>query len=410
MLKPLKKVVLAMSVAASLAMLPSAPAQAVPNTLDNAPAATLLFPYFEVDLANASGVTTLIAVPNVWATAILVNVTIWSDRGVPVYNFPVYLTGYDVQTMDLRSVLGGTLPQTASAGQDPTDTISNHGTYSQDINFASCTGTLPLAALDATSQTNIRNALTGQVTALFGGQCVGENYGDGNARGYVTMDTVNACGSGAPDTAGYLTYATEQNAIAGDWFVVNPANNFMETDAAVAIEAIDFSTPGYFTSGNQTFYGRLVGWDASDSREPLPGTWAVPAYNELSTLHVWRDTKRTPAAGSCAVPPTALAMERSVMMGMDGELYTTSATSPLPVAAQRTDYGQTEFGLPAEKTGFHYLSLHHNNGDVAGLTDTAAAQSHVTVIRQSQGRFSTGASAMPLDSGTQPLHNHPGSF
>jgi hypothetical protein len=175
-----------------------------------------------------------------------------------------------------------------------------------------------------------------------------------------------------------------------------------------AVNAIQF--PAYFTAGQQTFYGRLVGWDASDVREPLPGTWAVQAQNELGTLHVWRDTKRTPAAGSCFVaPPTALAMEASVMLGMDGELYTTAASSPLPIAAQRTDYGQFYFGLPAVKTGFHYLSLHQNNGDqVAGLTDPRDAQSHVTVIRQSQGRFSTGASAMPMDSGTVPLHNHPG--
>lgn len=415
MLKPLKKATLAISIAASLALLPSAPAQAVPNTLDSTPAATLLFPYFEVNLGDTNGMTTLFAIQNVWATAMLVNVTIWSDRGIPVYNFPVYLTGYDVQSINLRDVLNGSLPQTASDGQDPSDNsspttgISNQGQYSQDINFASCNGILPLAALDGATQTGIRNALTGQATTLFAGQCAGTNYGDNVARGYITADTVNSCGGGTPDTANYFTNnTTTQNALSGDWFLVDQSQNFMQTDAAVAIEAVYPTIADLYTAGNPSFYGHLVGWDGSDDREALPATWVVQAQNDLGTLHVWRDTKRTPAAASCGVQPTDLALEKSLMFGMDTDPYNPAAVaSPLPVAAQRTDFDQTNFGLPAIKTGFHYLSLNHNNGDVAGLTDPLAAQSHVTVIRHSQGRFSTGAAAMPMDSGAAPTHTHP---
>ena len=61
----------------------------------------------------------------------------------PTLDFDIYLTGYDVQTINLRDIfVAGNLPRTASVGQDPDDDISPQGPVSQDINFASC-GTLP---------------------------------------------------------------------------------------------------------------------------------------------------------------------------------------------------------------------------------------------------------------------------
>jgi hypothetical protein len=416
MLIPLKKASLAIALAACLTALGSAPVHAVPNALDNKPAATLLFPYFEVDLNSATGMTTLFALQNTYATALLVNVTLWSDHGIPVYNFPVYLTGYDVQAINLRDILNGTLPMTASDGQDPGDTsnpndgISNQGPSSQDINFASCNGILPPAALDSTAQTALRNALTGQT--IGGGQCVGNNYGDNVARGYITADTVNHCNAGTPDTPGYSTSITYQNSLVGDWFLVNQNENFMQADAAVAVEAVlpvpDF-VPDNYVAGDQSFYGRLNAWTGVDDREPLPTTWAMQAINYHGSVHVWRDTKRTPAAFACGGLQSTLSVESSGMFGMDSESYlTTAASSPAPWAAQRVDYDQATFALPAVKTGWHYLSLQHNDGNVAGLSgDPTAAQSFVTVVRHSQGRFSHGASAMPMDSAVEPIQWHP---
>ena len=120
---------------------------------DNVPAATLLLPYFEVDYLNCSlhgdctGVNTLFSINNASATAVLAHVTLWTDESVPTLDFDVYLTGYDVQTISLCDVFNGVLPQTASDGQDPKDTISPQGPLSQDINFASCSGILPIGLL-----------------------------------------------------------------------------------------------------------------------------------------------------------------------------------------------------------------------------------------------------------------------
>jgi hypothetical protein len=112
---------------------------AVINTIDAVPAATLLLPYFEVDIDNPEGVTTLFSINNASAAAVLAHVTVWSDQSIPVLDFDVYLTGFDVQTINLRDIfVDGRLPITASDGQDPKDTISPQGPVSQDINFASC--------------------------------------------------------------------------------------------------------------------------------------------------------------------------------------------------------------------------------------------------------------------------------
>src|SRR5262249_57334895 len=93
-------------------------ASAVICTVDDVPGATLLLPYFEVDLANATGVTTLFSINNASATAILAHVVVWSDLSVPVLDFNVYLTGYDVQSVNLPDILvRRVLPRTASAGR-----------------------------------------------------------------------------------------------------------------------------------------------------------------------------------------------------------------------------------------------------------------------------------------------------
>ncbi len=81
------------------------------NAISETAGSTLLVPYFEVDLSNPNGRNTIFTINkggrldsitvnggppslnNNIATAILAHVTIWSDLGVPVFNFNVYLTG-----------------------------------------------------------------------------------------------------------------------------------------------------------------------------------------------------------------------------------------------------------------------------------------------------------------------------
>ena len=82
---------------------------------DVVPAATLLFPFVQYDydagLAGNAGATTLFAITNVSAEAQIVHVTLWTDYSIAILDFNVVLTGYDVQTINIRDILrDGMLP------------------------------------------------------------------------------------------------------------------------------------------------------------------------------------------------------------------------------------------------------------------------------------------------------------
>ncbi|HET9228729.1 MAG TPA: hypothetical protein VFR31_18765, partial [Thermoanaerobaculia bacterium] len=230
---------------------------AVIGTIDDVPAATLLLPYFEVDIANNDGINTLFSINNASATAVLAHVTVWTDQSVPALDFDVYLTGYDVQTISLRDIfVNGNLPITASDGQDPKDTISPQGPASQDINFASCSA-LPYApgAVSSTFRAHLQAWFQGNQSPATG-NCAGAKFRDNILRGYITVDTVNACNLFFPsDWAFYAPFVTFQNVLWGDYFYVNPAQNFAQGETLVHIEA----DPLAFAPGDHTFYGRYNG-------------------------------------------------------------------------------------------------------------------------------------------------------
>jgi len=108
----MKKLCLCLALLSLLGM--GGQAFAVIGTIDDVPAATLLLPYFEVDLENAAGVNTLFSINNASATAILAHVVLWTDLSVPTFDFNIYLTGYDVQTVSVRDIFHGIVPRTAS--------------------------------------------------------------------------------------------------------------------------------------------------------------------------------------------------------------------------------------------------------------------------------------------------------
>ncbi|HLJ43403.1 MAG TPA: hypothetical protein VKT12_04225, partial [Candidatus Binataceae bacterium] len=240
------------------------------------PAASLLLPYFEVNIDTPGGANTLMSINNSSATAILAHVVIWSDLSVPSLGFEVYLTGYDMYTLDLGNLIRhGLLPETASAGQDPTDKISPKGQLSQDINFASCTGLLPYGSkpLTGVRLKGLQDALTGSPSANLGGLCAGVSHSDRIARGYVTVDTVNNCTLRFPGDPGYFGSggsgdATNQNVMWGDSTYINKNTGKAFGQPLVHILA-SVTDPLTSTSGNYTFYGRYDSFTAIDNRQPL---------------------------------------------------------------------------------------------------------------------------------------------
>jgi hypothetical protein len=402
------------------------PANAVICTVDDVPGATLLLPYFEVDLGNTNGVTTLFSINNASATAVLAHVVVWSDLSVPVLDFNVYLTGYDVQSINMRDILAGNLPQTASAGQDPTDTISPKGTFSQDINFASCTGQLPTGALPASFVNHLQTALTGQFSSLLGG-CAGLAYGDNIARGYVTADTVNNCTLRFPGDLGYFAAggsgdATNQNVLWGDYFYVDSDTNRADGNALVHIEA-SATNPETSVAGQYTFYGRYDNWTAVDNREPLATNFAARFLNGGpfsggTNFVVWRDSKVRQGAFKCGTTPAWYPLGQEEIVIFDEQEHPQvpqtfpvspqppqNGIIPFPAEAQSTAVGGAAFPVPY-KFGWVFLDLNTTVAAAGSVPpeDPAAAQAWVEVVMSALGRYSVGFDAIKLDSACTASH------
>lgn len=380
------------------------PARAVSGTLDNVPGSTLLLPYFEADLADPNGVTTLFTIQNTSATAILANVTLWTDAGVSSHSFNLYFTGYDVQSINVRDLFDGTLPITASAGQDPTDVISPKGELSQDINFASCndvlpyTNPLPQALID-----DLRAMHTGQ--PIPSGQtprCAGTSFGDQIARGYITVDTRNACSADVhPDDPAYAPLLTQQDVFAGDFQIVHPAMNFAQGEVMPALERISLAQGGY------SFYGAFSNGFASLPREPLPTHWAVPhaaseASHRNSDVIVWRDRKRAVTDFACdAGAQLNVASEAILHNDATGEHVATATNGQsVPLATQRhhvltgTDFSGDVIRVPA-KSGWLDVDLNHDQPQANPYGDVA--QSYIFGVMSSEGRFSAAVPGVQLD-------------
>jgi hypothetical protein len=407
------------------------------------PGATLLLPYFEVDLDHPNGLTTLFSINNASAIAVLAHVALWSDLAVPVLNFNVYLTGYDVETVNLRDiVIYGRLPQTASNGQDPDDTLSPKGMFSQDINFASCQGQLPPQPLTAAVVTHLQRALTGRPSPAFNDLCAGQALGDNVIRGYITVDTVNNCTVRFPGDDGYFAASnadvTDQNVLWGTWTIVNATQGFAEGSNLVAIEA-DGTDPATSTPGKYTFYGRYDGWSAVDHRSPLGTTFLAQyadggPFNGGTDLLIWRDTKVAQAPFVC---PTTFVdtLPPWYPLGQEGYLVfdeqehaqgppvcpfaapgqpsaTPSECPPIPIvlvaraATQRTRVNGADLPVPFT-FGWVYLDLNWANPFLTASNppaDPQAEQAWVVAAESSSDHFAVARDAYRLDSACSANH------
>jgi hypothetical protein len=419
----------------------SVPASAEFCAADTVPAATLLLPYFEVDLANPAGKTTLFSINNALASAGLAKVTLWTDWAIPTLSFDVYLTGYDVQTINLRDIFNGVLPVTADAGRDPADTISPRGVLSQDVSLASCAGVLPYSnpVLSALLKEHLRASHTGERSPIYN-RCVGEPHtGPALVRGYVTVDAAKGCSLDFPSDPNYFRdVASRENRFWGTVIYLDPANNSAQQESLVHIEACD---PGDLTkpcptgNGSYTFYGALVGFDGSDDREPLPSAFASSffsggTFDGGSSLLVWRDTKTAPGppatwGTNCGNtfpnverPAWMPLTEREVAVFDEQENPGTSCmrdnTLPTPpyddvclsLASQRIPVGgfdtPTYLGISiATQDPFGWLRLDLNHG-TPGSPQGERAQGWVIAINSAAGRYSTGVEGIAFDSACSP--------
>jgi hypothetical protein len=257
------------------------------------PAATLLVPYFEVDLSSPDNQTTLVAVTNAGTQPTLAHVVVWTDWGVPSLTFDLYLGANDVQSLNLRDLFNGSLPQTGGPS------------------FPGCTNPLTLPTLDPIALTALRKQHTGQADGE--GHCSSSGrMGATVATGYLTIDAAQSCSSTItyPGHAGYFApggtgIASNSNTLVGDFFLVDTAENYAQGNEAISIVADAARFEGY----GSTFYGAWVAHEGSDARAPLGTRYRSRylnggAFSGGTDLLVWTEPYlATPQPINCGERP-----------------------------------------------------------------------------------------------------------
>ena len=255
------------------------------------PAATLLLPYFEVDVnaPQTTAATTAFTITNVTPMPQIAYMTIWTDWGFPVLSVNIFLTGYDQQRIDLYDVLARKFVGTNGYAGNQVEPGSR--SYANDAN----PHFLPQAAGDCAAlpgpippniAEDVRNAVTSGTIHNCGTTRIGSTHT--NAIGYVTIDVMADCDIKWPTDPKYFDEILYDNVLTG-YYTIYDGKEF---DAAPLVHIR--ATPT--AQMPKTFYGRLS--NGRDRREPLPSSFDA-RYAFQTTVRLWRDGTTGPNA-TCA--------------------------------------------------------------------------------------------------------------
>ncbi|MDQ3281318.1 MAG: hypothetical protein M3Q69_07880 [Acidobacteriota bacterium] len=405
-----------------------------------APAATLLLPYFEVDLASRTGEQTIFTITNVSPVEQIAHVTLWTDLSYPVIDFNIYLTGYDVQSINLYDVIAlGQIAPTEGTGFD--DPGSPEGDFSGDnplVLEASCAN-LPMQ-LNAVYIQRMRQAFTvGSVPALGTAPActnIGSSQTNGlnpngrrnaNAIGYATIDVASRCGTQLPSDPAYFTAGGEalfDNVLIGDYQQINSAQNFAQGNPMVHIRAVpEGGVPGSGLATNlpRTFYSRYQAalTPRADRRQPLPATFAARFINggtgSFDTFYkIWREGSTTGAAActgaGVAVNPNNITNVTELVTFDEQENARGTAPAegpvspPINLSLTMPETGLYNFNAAADLfprpagnavAGWVYMNL-------ANSTTGPVSQNWVVVSMRAEGRYSVDFDAAWLGNGCSP--------
>ena len=370
------------------------------------PAATLLLPYFEVDLDNPTGETTIFTITNVGHLDAITRVTLWTDHAYPVITFNVYLTGYDVQTLNLYDVIG----RGVIAPDDGTGTaITKRGKYSDpssDVDVANC-ARLP-GTLDTAAIMRLRDAFT---RGTIPGECTDVSGEHDNAIGYATIDVVENCSSKSPiDPAYWTSDIRYDNVLIGDYQQIDAARNFAQGGPMVHIRAVPeggtprarLTSPEKYDAGfERTFYARYQSHLSPrlDGRQPLPTQFAARWIKDTASgfetsLKIWREL-RAGSNASCAdyndvnlgVSDLVVFDEQENAVGANGRRIELPATSRTPVT-DPSIYPQI-----GAASGWLYLNLDRIR------YDDVASQAWVITSMSAENGYSTDVDAIAMGNG-----------
>ena len=272
----MKTVVLAFSLLIAVALNAATFPSGSPSTTNNddscdialLPAATLLLPYFEVDVSAPQSVaqTTLFTVVNTSRVPQIARVTIWTDLGFPAVNFNLFLTGYDVQAINLYDVLARSVIAPPNGTSSSTSPGSRSLANDANPNFAATAAAdcqINPGVVPAPIMNDIRSALTAGRISGCGANKIGNTHA--NAIGFVTIDVVKTCSLSFPDSAAFYNDLLYDNVLTGDYQSVNPnaaTGNYAGGNPLVHIRAVPeggaAGAPTPVTNLPYTFYDRYT--------------------------------------------------------------------------------------------------------------------------------------------------------
>jgi hypothetical protein len=356
------------------------------------PAATLLFPYFEVDVTDAGGRSTLIAVGNAAAEPALARVVLWTDWGIPTLAFDLYLAADDLQTINLRDVFAGVLPTTGGPG------------------VPGCTGPVANPALGPEEVAALRRKHTGQPDGE--GLCFGRGrLGPAVANGYLTVDALNRCAATPryPSDDGYFAaggtgVASNDNVLYGDFFLVDPGEDFAQGSEAVHVVA----DAERFGDAWFTFYSGFLPIEETphDARAPLGSGYRARylnggGFDGGTDLVIWAEPRFSVLEPSeCGRRAEHLALRRDCAY-LNFDRVDEDGQDPWgPFGRQTTEVVQKfAVGGPELQVFAPFGAI-----DVSGSTQSCAfpffgptLQTWVLPLHKASGRFSVGLAAVRTD-------------
>ncbi|HEV8657641.1 MAG TPA: hypothetical protein VGS96_03350 [Thermoanaerobaculia bacterium] len=407
------------------------------------PAATLLLPYFEVELARQTQ-STIFSITNVSPAPQIARVTIWTDWAFPVISFNLFLTGYDVQPINLydvflRGIIGGATGTSTSApnARDSTGRSTNPNIGTTPLTNLANPNFLPSVAnecargrlpgvIPASIATDIRALVsTGRSTGV-GISCrdangveqqVGGNHGGTVAIGYVTIDVVATCSAYLPTDARYWNEILFDNVLTGDYQQIasDPATgNYAGGNPMVHIRAIPEGGDAGSTAAAAlpfTFYDRYT---SNDRRQPVPSTFAarwISGSNATFDTHykIWREgVLSAGAACNRYAENSSLSFGEIARFDEHENAWITRPCSicipgPPPIGflpvTSRIPISNALFPVNASTDlgGWTYFNL--NSG---GIGLRKVSQNWVVVSMFAEGRFGVESDATSLGNGCSP--------
>jgi len=355
-----------------------------------APAATLLLPYFEVDFKSTATTarTTLFTITNTSRVPQIAHCVIWTDWSFAALDFNIFLTGYDVQSINLydvfsRGIIAPVTPTTSgtsisNAALSPVGTAPpNQANAAPLPNLTGNPNFNPNVSTTCASLPGfIGNGYLADIQQIFTTGVAGTNIGFGcgsnrlggvhaNAIGYITIDVDSTCSTSFPGPLAAGTYSNNEilfdNVLIGDYQDVNPnstTGNYAGGNPLVHIRAVPeggpvgsnpgtnlpftfydrYNTGGAFGSGSATALTNGLN-RLADRRQPLPSVfaarWIQGGTSGFNTNYkIWREGYTGPGSTTCGtgIPSINSAITITEMVRFDEHENSNSVAPPVIIS------------------------------------------------------------------------------